>query len=191
MKNRPFAMLDRDGTIIVERHYLAEPRQVELIPGAADGLHRLVEMGFGLVVVTNQSGIGRGYFDRERVDLIHRRMSELLTAEGVRLDGIYFCPHRPEDDCDCRKPRAGLIKTAAEELGFDPQAGVVIGDNVCDIELGRRIGATTLLVRTGYGAEVASRASVEPDVVVDDLSAAAQFIQRRPAPQEASTILWS
>ena len=92
-----FVILDRDGTIIVERCYLSDPAQVELIPGAGAALRQLSEIGLGLVVITNQSGIGRGYFDRSRLDLIHRRLCELLEAEGVRLDGIYTCPHVPED----------------------------------------------------------------------------------------------
>lgn len=178
MKRRRFVVLDRDGTIIVERQYLSDPRQVELIPGAASGLRQLSEMGLGLIVITNQSAVGRGFFDEDRLDLIHQRLCELLEAEGVHLDDIYVCPHRPEDDCPCRKPRPGLIELAAKELDFDPQACFVIGDKACDIELGRRVGATTLLVRTGYGAQVAAETMVTPDYVVDDVWGAAQVMER-------------
>lgn len=178
MTQRRFVILDRDGTIIVERHYLSDPRQVELLPGVARGLRQLRDMGLGLVMITNQSAVGRGFFDQTRLDLIHQRLGELLRAEGVHLDGIYFCPHLPEDDCPCRKPRAGLVDRAAKELDFNPQASFVIGDKVCDIELGRRLGATTFLVRTGYGAQVAADPSVAPDYVLDGVWEAAQIIQR-------------
>ena len=184
MTRRRFAVLDRDGTIIVERHYLSDPRQVELIHGAASGLREMSEMGLGLVVITNQSAIDRGFFDEARLDLIHQRLRELLDVEGVRLDGIYVCPHTPEDDCPCRKPRPGLIELAAKQLGFDPQACFVIGDKACDIELGQWVGATTFLVRTGYGAQVAAETTVTADHLVDDLWEAAQVVQRLLAADE-------
>ena len=178
MKRRRFVVLDRDGTIIVERQYLSDPRQVELIPGAASGLRQLSEMGLGLVVITNQSAVGRGFFDQARLDLIHQRLYELLEVEGVHLDGIYVCPHRPEDDCPCRKPRPGLLELAAQEMDFDSQACFVIGDKVCDIEVGQRVGATTFLVRTGYGDQVAAKTTANPDYVVDDVWDAARVIER-------------
>jgi D-glycero-D-manno-heptose 1,7-bisphosphate phosphatase len=179
-----FVALDRDGTIIVERHYLSDPDLVELLPGAASGLRQLRELGLGLVVVTNQSPIGRGYFDETRLELIHQRLVELLAAEGVELDGVYFCPHMPDDNCSCRKPRPGMLKLAAQELNFEPQGCFVIGDNICDIELGQRVGATTFLVRTGYGAQVAAESVASPDYVVDDLQDAAQVIERLLATDE-------
>lgn len=175
---RNFAVLDRDGTIIVERHYLSDPRQVELIHGAARGMREMSKMGLGLVVVTNQSAIGRGILDMSHLDLIHKRMCELLAAEGVHIDGIYFCPHMPEDDCLCRKPKPGLLELAAKELELDPHSSFVIGDKQCDVELGQRVGATTLLVRTGFGAQVAEDGIVTPDYMVDDLQDAAQVIHR-------------
>ena len=178
MTRRRFVVLDRDGTIIVERHYLSDPERVELLPRIASGLRQLSEMGLGLVVVTNQSGVGRGLFDTTRLALIHRRLCELLAAEGIHLDGIYFCPHTPEDNCSCRKPRTGLLERAAQELDFDPGTAFVIGDKLCDIELGQRAGATTFLVRTGYGAEVAADATCSPDYVVDGVWEAAQVIER-------------
>jgi D-glycero-D-manno-heptose 1,7-bisphosphate phosphatase len=178
MKRRPFVVLDRDGTIIVERHYLSDPRQIEILPGAVRGLRQLLAMGLGLVIVTNQSAVGRGFFDEAHLDLIHRRLCELLKAEGIQIEGFYFCPHLPDDDCSCRKPKPGLVERAAKELDFDLQASFVIGDKPADIELGRRVKATTFLVRTGYGAEFVGDPTVNPDYVADDLSAAAQMIQR-------------
>jgi D-glycero-D-manno-heptose 1,7-bisphosphate phosphatase len=178
MKRRQFVVLDRDGTIIVERHYLSDPRQIEFLPGAVQGLRRMLGMGLGLVVVTNQSAVGRGLFDEVHLDLIHRQLRELLKAEGIHLEGIYFCPHTPENDCSCRKPRPGLVEQAASQLDFDLQGSFVIGDKPADIEMGRRVKATTFLVRTGYGAEFVDDPAVNPDYVADDLSAAAQMIQR-------------
>ena len=178
MNQRRFAILDRDGTLVVERHYLADPEQVELLPGAAGGLRQLAGMGLGLVVVTNQSGIGRGLFGLAQMQSVHERLRELLKAEGVSLDGIYYCPHLPEDGCECRKPRPGLLNRAASELGFRAAESFVIGDKRCDIELGQSVGATTVLVRTGYGAEIEAEGEVQADHVVDDLIQAAVVIGR-------------
>ena len=177
--SRHFVILDRDGTLIQERHYLSEPEQVELIPGVAEGLRQLRQMGLGLVVVTNQSGIGRGFFDQGALERIHRRMNELLASEGAWLDKIYFCPHRPEEGCSCRKPAPGLVERAARELGFEPCAGFAIGDKACDVELGQRVGMTTFLVRTGYGAREIENGGVRPDYIVDDLLATVPFIAHR------------
>jgi D-glycero-D-manno-heptose 1,7-bisphosphate phosphatase len=174
---RRFVLLDRDGTIIVERNYLSDPAQVELLPRAAEGLARLLEMGLGLVVVTNQSGIGRGYFDSSTLQAIHDRMCGMLAACGVFLDGIYVCPHTPDDQCECRKPRSGLVEAAARELGFAPRDAFVVGDKACDVELGRCVGARSILVRTGYGAEFAGEPTLRPAGVVDDLLGAAHFIE--------------
>lgn len=178
---RRFILLDRDGTVIVERNYLSDPAGVELARGAAAGLRRLAAAGFGLALITNQAGIARGYFDLDTLNRVHQRLIELLAAESVRLDGIYYCPHGPDDGCDCRKPRTGMVKQAARELGFDPQEAIMIGDNVGDIELGRRVGATTILVRTGYGATLESEGTVKPDFIRDDLGDAADLILSGPA----------
>lgn len=181
-KNR-FVALDRDGTIIAERHYLVDPAEVELLPGAAEGLRQLRKMGFGLVVVTNQSAIGRGYLDAGGLDLVHQRLDELLEAEGVILDGIYHCPHIPEDACRCRKPNTQLLESAGVDLDFDPSECFVIGDNTGDIELGRRVGATTILVMTGYGKQVVREQASEPDFTAEGLWEAAGIIKRAVAPE--------
>jgi len=178
MTRRRFVVLDRDGTIIVERHHLSDPLQVELIPGAASGLRQLAAMGFGLVVATNQSVVGRGIIGQDILDAIHQRMSELLQEENVSLQGVFSCPHAPEDDCPCRKPKPGLMTLAAQQLDFDPQDSLVIGDKACDIEFGQRVGATTFLVRTGYGAQLAGETTNPPRFVVDNLEEAACVIGR-------------
>lgn len=174
---RRFVALDRDGTIIKECHYLSDPTLVELLPGAVAGLRHLRRLGLRLVVVTNQSGLGRGYFDEATLNLIHQRLTDLLGQEGIQLDGIYVCPHTPEDSCTCRKPQPGLLQAAARELGFKPEACFIIGDNVSDIGLGQQVAATTLLVRTGYGSQVAAAGTVSPDYVVDNLLEAAEVIE--------------
>ena len=174
-QRRRFIVLDRDGTIIEEREYLSKPEQVVLIPGAAAALRELRQMGFGLAVITNQSGVGRGFFDLEQVKLVHEHLERLLASEGVKLDGFYVCPHTPDDSCDCRKPSIGLMQRASSEMGFKLQDSIVIGDKPCDIDMGRAAGATTFLVRTGYGAQYEN--AVAADFVVDDLAAATEPIR--------------
>jgi D-glycero-D-manno-heptose 1,7-bisphosphate phosphatase len=178
-------VLDRDGTINVERHYLATPGEVELLPGAAEGLRHLRDLDLELIVITNQSGVGRGYFTEHTLALIHDRLIECLDAEGVRLTDIYICPHVPTAGCACRKPGPALLEQAGREHGFSPRDAFVIGDKVSDVELGRRAGSTTLLVRTGYGAETARRGPVPADYIVADLREAARVIERLIAPAEA------
>lgn len=177
MERRRFVVLDRDGTIIAERHYLSDPSQVELLPNVFRALRYLNKLGLGLIILTNQSGVSRGLFSLSTLDLIHQRLRKLFMKSGIYLDGIYSCPHRPEDNCSCRKPIPGLIYQAAKELDFDPRACFVIGDKACDIELGQQVGATTFLVRTGYGNQVVVEGVVNPDYVVNDVWEAAQIIQ--------------
>jgi D-glycero-D-manno-heptose 1,7-bisphosphate phosphatase len=178
MSPRRFVLLDRDGTINVEKAYLSSVEGLELVPNAVAGLRAMRDLGLGLVVLTNQSGIGRGYFGAEAVERIHGALAGLLSAGGVSLDGIYICPHGPEDGCPCRKPAPGLAEQAALELGFRLADSFVIGDKAADIELGRRVAATTILVRTGYGREVEANRVAQPDYVADDLAAAARVIAR-------------
>jgi D-glycero-D-manno-heptose 1,7-bisphosphate phosphatase len=176
--SRRFVILDRDGTIIEDREYLSDPQQVKLLPGAGAALRELRRMGFGLVVITNQSGIGRGFFDGDQLQRVHRRLKDMLRAEGVFLDGIYVCPHKPDDNCLCRKPKLGLLQKAAADLGFNIQDAVVIGDKASDIEMGRMAGAVTILVRTGYGTETAEKRAISPDFIVAGLPAAIRSIAR-------------
>jgi D-glycero-D-manno-heptose 1,7-bisphosphate phosphatase len=176
-KSKPiFVVLDRDGTIIVERHYLSNPDQVELLPHSAEGLRGLRRAGLGLVVITNQSAIGRGIIDEARLHEIHQRMEHLLEQEGVLLDGIYFCPHLPSDGCSCRKPNTELLDSSASDHGFDTSKCFVIGDKASDIELGQSVGATTVLVQSGYGEQVAKHRTANPTYVAKDLGEAAQCI---------------
>ena len=151
---RPAIFLDRDGTLIVERNYLADPAQVELLPTVTESLVKLTGAGFLLVIVTNQSGIGRGYFTAERLEEIHQRMLRLLGDEGVKIDAIYICPHAPSQDCQCRKPLPQMIHQAAADLDIDLARSWVIGDKPADIGLSTVVGAGAVLVRTGYGEQM-------------------------------------
>lgn len=175
MTRRRFVLIDRDGTINVDKHYLSQPEQLELLPGTGEALRVLKAAGFGICVVTNQSGIGRGYFGLAELERVHARLHALLGAEGVTIDGIYLCPHGPDDDCACRKPLPGMIEQAVAEHGFDPASAIVIGDKEADVGLGRGVGATTFLVRTGYGRATEAKGT-QADHVVDDLLAAARMI---------------
>jgi D-sedoheptulose 7-phosphate isomerase len=163
--------------VVAERDHLTEPEQLELLPNALAGLQRLRALNLGMVLVTNQSVIGRGLLGSDGLARIHEHLADLLAEGGVRLDGIFFCPHLPEAGCECRKPRPGLVRRAAAELGFDPAASFVIGDKDCDMDLGRAVGATTLLVRTGYGARHLAEGLAKPQLVVEDMLEAAVLIE--------------
>lgn len=138
--------LDRDGTIIADRGYLSDPGGVELLPGATAALRRFQAAGYLLVLVSNQSAIGRGYCSRADVDAVNKRLEEKLSAEKIRLDGVYYCPHAPNEGCACRKPEPGLLLQAAEDLGVDLGASVMIGDKASDAEAGLRAGCSGNLV---------------------------------------------
>lgn len=172
--SKPFVLIDRDGTINVERHYLSAPDQLELIPGTGAAIRALNHAGLGVAVITNQSGIARGYFDLDRLGQIHDRLTEMLRAEGASLDGIYICPHGPDEACDCRKPLPGMAEQAMAAHGFDPTQSFMIGDKEVDVEMGLAIGATTFLVRTGYGKK--HEATTKAHHVVDDLAQAVAII---------------
>ncbi len=148
------ALIDRDGTIIVDKVYLRDPDGIEFAPSAIEGLRLLRDAGFALVLITNQSGIARGYFDAATLRRIHDRLESMLAAEGLRLEAIYFCPHGPDDGCDCRKPAPGMITTAMRDLGFRPEEAVVIGDS--DADMGAAAAAGVRGVRVAAGGRSAS-----------------------------------
>jgi D-glycero-D-manno-heptose 1,7-bisphosphate phosphatase len=165
--------LDRDGTVIHDANYPRDPRDVRLIPGAAEALAELQRQGYLIVLVSNQSGIGRGYLTPEEADRVHRRVLAELGAACVRVDGAYYCPHAPEDGCECRKPAPGLLLQAARELRFDPARSFMVGDKESDVEAGRRAGCRT--IRFGPGTLAAGPA---PDFVAADWPAALAWIER-------------
>ena len=181
----PDILLDRDGVLIEERHYLSDPDQVRLTPGAAAGLRRLAAHGTRFFLVTNQSGIGRGYFTREAFRLVQDRIYSLLNAQGVTLAGTAFCPHAPDEECACRKPRLGMWEKLRMDHGLRPENTIIIGDKMDDIAFGRGLGAAaSLLVRTGHGGGSALEADKappkeRPDAVLADLAAACDWILER------------
>lgn len=153
----PVLFLDRDGVVIVDRNYLADPEQVALIPGVAAAMARARAAGFALVGVSNQSGLGRGLFGPSDFAAVMRRLEEQLAAAGARFDAFYYCPHAPGQDCRCRKPEPGLLEEASRRVPFVPDLSWVIGDKASDVALARAAGLGAVLVHTGYGvAEAAS-----------------------------------
>lgn len=172
--------LDRDGTINREVHHLSDPDQLELLPGAAEGLRALCQAGCQLVVVSNQSPIGRGMFTEDRLREINGRLSEMLAAEGVQIAGWYWCPHAPWEGCECRKPAPGMFLRARDEMGVILEESWVVGDRLADLKAGRQVGARTILVATGYGEgehALPDRAA-SVDYFVPTLRAAADVILR-------------
>jgi len=132
--------LDRDGTLMVDKGYLDDPDEVELLPTVPEALRLLADNGFRMFVVTNQSGVGRGYFTEKQMHLVHWRLRMLLREENVELGKIYYCPHVPEDNCECRKPKPGLLRKAAEERDVDLKRSYVVGDKRSDWIAGRQAG---------------------------------------------------
>jgi D-glycero-D-manno-heptose 1,7-bisphosphate phosphatase len=176
---RRAVFLDRDGTLIVEKNYLSDPAQVELLPGVSRALKRLQDAGFRLFLVTNQSGIGRGYYTVEDMHRVHERLRELLATDGVRIDRIYFAPEAPEQPSRGRKPSPQFLFDARDEFGLDLGHSYLMGDKLIDLECGWHAGVRrSLLVRTGYGAETEAKAAdrLAQATVLDDLPAAADWI---------------
>jgi len=175
--SRRFVLLDRDGTINEEIGYVLSPDQVRLLPGAVEGIRELRELGLGIVVVTNQSPVGRGWITESQLGAINDRLLELLREAGADVDAIEWCPHRPDEGCECRKPAVGMVRRAAAALGFDPSQAFVVGDHAGDMAMGREVGARTILVLTGHGEEELAAARELADHVVADLRAAAAVIR--------------
>lgn len=160
---RPAFFLDRDGVIVEEVHYLSEPSQLSLIPGSAEAIAHLNRHGIPVIVVTNQSGIARGYYAPSRVNETHDRLSSLLEVHNAHIDRYYYCPHHPTEgsapylgNCHCRKPRPGMLLKAAAEMGLDLSHSYMVGDRLSDLEAGVNAGCRAVLVRTGYGRAVSS-----------------------------------
>jgi D,D-heptose 1,7-bisphosphate phosphatase len=151
---RPAIFADRDGTIVVEKHYLADPARVELVPGAAAALKAFQDAGYAVVIVTNQSGIARGLYSEADFQRVQARINELLAEDGVTVDGVYHCPHHPDYNgpCDCRKPGTLLYTRAAAEHGIDVANSIFVGDRRKDVEPAAALGGRGILVLTGYGA---------------------------------------
>lgn len=175
-KARRAVFLDRDGTVIVDKHYLSDPAEVELERGAASGLAHLTRLGLRLIGVTNQSGVAKGMFDMLAVRKVNDRIEELLMSYGVSIEHWYVCPHDADTGCVCRKPAPGMMYEAARDRGIDLTQSFVIGDKLSDVELGTATGAAGILVETGKGAALSVAARAQGHLVVRDLDEAAAAI---------------
>jgi len=191
MSALPAVFLDRDGVIIENAHYLARLDDIRPIAGAAEAIRRLNLAGIPVVVITNQSGVARGLFPESFVEDAHAYLDDLFGKQGARVDRWYYCPHHPEHsgDCACRKPKPGMLQTAAVEMNLDLARSWLIGDNLTDCEAGAAAGCRTILVRTGHGASMAIPADgskLNLQAVVESLPDAVDFyfasqVQRRAA----------
>jgi D-glycero-D-manno-heptose 1,7-bisphosphate phosphatase len=171
----PALFIDRDGTLMKDVDYCSDPRQVEVFKGAPEALKKLRERGYKLIIITNQSGIGRGHFDERAYRAVEQEVDRQI-GHGV-IDGSYFCPHAPDEECTCRKPEPGMVLQAAKEHGIDLARSFFIGDKASDLQCGRRAGTKTILVQTGYGKQADQSAA---DIVVADLpSAVEQILEAR------------
>jgi D-glycero-D-manno-heptose 1,7-bisphosphate phosphatase len=186
--SRPAVFLDRDGTLVEEAHYLDRLDRLALFPWSVDAVRLLARAGFAVIVVSNQSGVARGFFDEAFVEATHRRLDALLAAGGARVDGYYYCPHHPEGAvaayrvrCECRKPAPGMLRRAAAEHDLDLARSVVVGDRWEDIGLAAAVGAPGVLVRTGHGARLAAQPpeGPPPACVAANLIEATTWILRR------------
>jgi D-glycero-D-manno-heptose 1,7-bisphosphate phosphatase len=190
--SRPAVFIDRDGTLTEEVGYVNHPSRLKLLPRSAEAIRRLNAAGVAAVVVTNQAGIARGYFSEEVLRLVNEALAAALRREGARLDGVYVCTHHPTEGrppfrapCDCRKPRPGLLRRAAADLGLDLARSTMVGDKPSDLVPGRAVGAAAVLVLTGYGlGEWEFRRAgfeVQPDHVAADLLDAVDWVLARRA----------
>jgi D-glycero-D-manno-heptose 1,7-bisphosphate phosphatase len=181
---RPAVFLDRDGTIAEEVGYLNHVSRFRMFPFAAPAIRRLNEAKYPAIVITNQSGVGRGYFPDSLVHAVHELMTKQLAREGAHIDALYYCPHKGDDACACRKPKPGMLERAAREHNLDLRRSFVVGDRYGDIQLAHRVGARAIMVRTGYGeGEIqwhAAQWPAPPDFIADNLAEAADWILRQP-----------
>jgi D-glycero-D-manno-heptose 1,7-bisphosphate phosphatase len=176
------AFIDRDGVINEERNYVHRIEDFVVLPGVAEGLKLLSDAGYRLIIVTNQAGIARGYYDQAAMELLHRHLRAQLAEDDVTLDAIYFCPHHPQGcvaglaiECDCRKPAPGMLLQAARDFDLDLAASVLIGDKLSDVLAGKRAGVgRTVIVESGHQVEAAPHSKA--DLVAKDLHAAARAL---------------
>lgn len=174
---RPAIFLDRDGVLIVERDFLMNIDDIEFYPETIKAL-AAIKNDYIKIVVSNQSGIARGYFTSEDVERINNEISKMLIGKGIIIDAWFFCPHGPEHECSCRKPQPGMILEAAEKLNIDLKKSWIIGDKSSDIEAGKASGIKTILVKTGYGGSEPGASNANPDFTASDIGEAIECINR-------------
>jgi len=174
--------LDRDGTINAEKNYLHKPEDWEWIPGAVEAIRGFNELGFLVIVITNQAGIARNYFEAKDVEALHKYVDKLLNKENARIDAYYYCPHHPDFGdkivCSCRKPEIGLILQAQKDFDIDLSSSFMIGDKATDIESGNRAGMTSILVATGYGSGECHKAA-EGAILADNIYKAFEIVKNQ------------
>lgn len=161
--------------MITEKDYLSDPTEVELLPEVVPALQRLAQQGGVFAVASNQSGIGRGYFSTDDARAVNVRMQRLLGEQGIEIMHSYFCPHAPEDDCRCRKPKPFMLEKAMKDTGVEPLFSFMVGDKISDIEAGKNAGMRSILVQTGYGKKV-DPGSAKADFIAVSMAAAAEWI---------------
>ncbi len=150
-RKRVAVFLDRDGTINEDMGYLNHPDRFYLLPRVAEAIWKLNKANIKVIIATNQSGAARGFFPIKLIKVINNKMKRVLARKGAYLDKIYVCPHAPEENCSCRKPKTGMLEQAAKDFNLDLKNCFVVGDRINDIEWGHRVGARGVLVLTGYG----------------------------------------
>ncbi|MCF6158313.1 MAG: HAD family hydrolase [wastewater metagenome] len=185
MTKRKAIFLDRDGTLVVHVPYLNSPDQLKLLPNAVRGIRLFKEHGYLIIIVTNQSGIARGFFNEECLTFIHERLKDMLEKEGVTIDDIYYCPHyrkgaveRYRIDCDCRKPKSKMIYDAAAEYHIDLKQSFMIGDSETDMVAGKNAGCTCILIKDTEIHGQNSVSGIDADYCVKDLFEAAKLFAR-------------
>jgi len=174
--SRRAVFLDRDDTLCKDVPYCRRPEDLHLLPGAGEAVSRLNKAGFAVVIITNQSGIGRGWLTEDTLKSIHEKMKRDLASFGATVDGIYHCPHRPDEGCECRKPKPTMVAKAVREMGLDPGGSYTVGDRLMDVQLGKSSGTRAILVRSHTPAEELADAERLADHVSPDLAAAVDWI---------------
>ena len=193
---KPAIFFDRDGTLNEEIGYVNDPARIRLLPGAPEAVAAARNAGFITVIISNQSGIARGLITEEQAQAVNARVCELLQAFGSPVDGVYYCPHHPQGKvekfstvCDCRKPQPGLLQQAAAELGIDLRESFVIGDKASDVESAAGVGATGILVRTGYGNDQADeilQRRIKVAHVADGVQQAVEWVVMKLEPSSSN-----
>lgn len=168
-KKQKAVFLDRDGTLCEEVNYLSRPEDLRLFPFSAEAVKLLNENGFIVILITNQSGIARGFFDEKVLHEIHAKLKNELAESDAKLNAIYFCPHSSTDNCDCRKPKTGMIKRAKQDFSLDLENSWIIGDKAIDVETGFNAQIKTALVLTGYGQTEVEKLEKKPDLIAENL----------------------
>jgi len=175
-------ILDRDGVINEDSpDYIKSPDEWHAIAGSLEAIAKLNQAGFTVIVATNQSGVGRGYFSQETLQKIHQKMHQELKKGGGKIDKIYFCPHKPDDNCDCRKPKTGMFKQIAQDYKIDLQGAINIGDTLRDIQAGEALGCRNILVLTGKGEKtLQDNPDIKAEIFPNLISAVDVLLDRHP-----------